>query len=222
MRGELSSVRLLDTTTNAETDLPCTKLVITAGAWTPKVFKALFPDSPIRIPVHSMSGYSLLVKSPHWSTDQGQEGCHAISTSALGGVYLFGRMGGEIYVSGINSVSTPLPELATQADMDESSITELKQVAKDLLEETNEKYDIEVTRKALCFRPMTSSGEPILARIPDGNLGKTKTRVGAEGGVYIATGNGPWGISQGLGMGKITAELVEGYPLSANVDRLGI
>lgn len=39
VRDELSSIRIADTQTSTETDLPCTRLIITAGAWSPQVFK---------------------------------------------------------------------------------------------------------------------------------------------------------------------------------------
>lgn len=39
VRDELSSIRIADTQTSTETDVPCTRLVITAGAWSPQVFQ---------------------------------------------------------------------------------------------------------------------------------------------------------------------------------------
>ena len=39
VRDELSSVRIADTLSSTETDIPCTRLIITAGAWSPQVFE---------------------------------------------------------------------------------------------------------------------------------------------------------------------------------------
>lgn len=39
VRDELSSIRIADTHSSTETDVPCTRLIITAGAWSPQVFK---------------------------------------------------------------------------------------------------------------------------------------------------------------------------------------
>ena len=48
------------------------------------------------------------------------------------------------------------------------------------------------------------------------------TLGGAEGGVFLAAGHGPWGISQSLGTGKVMAEMVEGTELSAKIGMLGM
>ena len=43
-----------------------------------------------------------------------------------------------------------------------------------------------------------------------------------DGGVFIAAGHGPWGISHSLGTGKVMAEMLEGEELSADVGALGM
>lgn len=79
----------------------------------------------------------------------------------------------------------------------------------------------EVTDYTQCFRAVTSSGRPIVSRIPDQKLGGGfKTRPGAEGGVFMAAGHGAWGISQAPGTGLCMAELVEGRQTSANITAL--
>lgn len=59
-----------------------------------------------------------------------------------------------------------------------------------------------------------------MGRIPDENLGNTTTRGGADGGVWLATGHGPWGISLSLGSGKVMAEMIQGRPISVGVSGL--
>jgi glycine/D-amino acid oxidase-like deaminating enzyme len=71
-----------------------------------------------------------------------------------------------------------------------------------------------------CFRPVTSSGRPIVSRIPDEKLGGIKTKDGGNGGVYIAAGHGAWGISHAPGTGLVLSELMEGRQTSAKVDAL--
>lgn len=85
--------------------------------------------------------------------------------------------------------------------------------------------DLEVLREGLCFRPVTDTGRPIVSRVPDNALGsglKSDTSApGRErGGVFIATGHGPWGISQSLGTGRVMADLVDGIKPSVNIDAL--
>lgn len=83
--------------------------------------------------------------------------------------------------------------------------------------------DLEVAKEGLCFRPVTPWGLPIVSRIEDRILGDgVGTRSGRYGGVFIATGHGPWGISLSLGTGKVLAEMVQGRKLSADVGALGL
>jgi glycine/D-amino acid oxidase-like deaminating enzyme len=136
------------------------------------------------------------------------------------------RMGGEIFVGGLNSETTPLPRLATDTKVDPKAIAELKKVTVKLMglaapnREETEKDDLEVTKEALCFRPVTRSGTPILARIEDERLGNSIKMV-KGGGVFVATGHGLWGISLSLGTGKIMAEMVQGVKTRVRVDGLG-
>jgi glycine/D-amino acid oxidase-like deaminating enzyme len=220
MRDELSSIRILNTSTNAVSEIPCTRLLISAGAWSQQVFSTLFPNSNLELAISSLAGHSLVVRSPRWGKGQEVNGCHAVFTTDEAGYSpeIFSRIGGEIYIAGLNSVSLPLPELATESRIDESSIAKLKMTAERLLGEE----DLEVVRKGLCFRPVTKRGTPILARIEGERLGSVGTRGTREGGVFIAAGHGPWGISLSLGTGKVMSEMIEGKETSADVRRLGL
>ena len=153
-------------------------------------------------------------------------GCHAIFTTMSSGFSpeIFSRIGEEIYVAGLNDASIPLPETATDAKIDSKSVSELKAVAQKLLgKDGTDVSDLEVLREGLCFRPVTNTGVPILARAPDEELGeRLETRLPPDGGVFVAAGHGPWGISHSLGTGKIMAEMMEAQHLSADVRRLGL
>jgi glycine/D-amino acid oxidase-like deaminating enzyme len=71
-----------------------------------------------------------------------------------------------------------------------------------------------------CFRPVTSSGRPIVSRIPDEMLGGIKTRGDAQGGVYVAAGHGAWGITHAPGTGLVLAEMLQGRTPSAKIEAL--
>lgn len=175
--------------------VPCTRLVLTAGCWTPRVFSTLFPSAKTRIPVTQLAGHSLLLKSPRWSAEHEEKGCHAVfATDNLGfSPELFSRIGGEIYISGLNSTAIPLPEVSTDAKISDEAVQQLKQVANRMLGLPGQE-DLEVLREGLCFRPVTNSGRPIISRIPDNKLGGGfSTRGGGEGGVFVAAGHGAWG-----------------------------
>ena len=96
--SSLSSIRILNTETKTETDIPCAKIVIAAGAWSPQVFSTLFPTSKTKIPISSLAGHSLVVRSPRWGKEFEEGGCHAVFASDEEGwaPELFSRIGGEI------------------------------------------------------------------------------------------------------------------------------
>lgn len=221
--GAISSVRI--DKNGKEIELPCSRLIITAGAWTPKVFADLFPKSSTKIPVTSLAGHSLVVRSPRWSAEHEDTGCHAVFSTDVGGFSpeIFSRVGGEIYVAGLNSSSLPLPESGSVARVDDKSMQQLKTVARKMLGlPEGEEDDLEVVREGLCFRPVTGGGLPIVAKIPDQLLGGVKTGSAGHGGVFVAVGHGPWGISQSLGTGKVMSELVEGVATSADITALSV
>lgn len=220
--GELSSIRILNTRTKIESDLPCTSVLIAAGAWSPQVFSTLFPASKKKLPLSSLAGHSLVIRSPSWP-DEKEADSHAVFATEEGGYCpeIFSRAFGEIYLAGLNSSTIPLPALPGEAWIDEAAIATLEKTAQRILVREKES-DLEIVRKGLCFRPVTARGTPILGRIPDEDLGGIKTKEGGQGGVWLASGHGPWGISMSLGTGKVMAEMMQGKPTSASVGRLAL
>ncbi|KAK0749608.1 FAD dependent oxidoreductase [Schizothecium vesticola] len=229
VRGELAGVRIVDEKLGIETDLPCTRIIIAAGVWSEKVFRGLFRHSKLRMPVGSLAGHSLVLRSPRWKGVEGDE-CHAIYTTHGEGFApeIYARLGGDIFIGGVNSSDLPVPEVPGKAEVYGREIARLKKTTKALLGSTeadggSDDSDLEIVRQALCFRPVTPRGTPIISRVPDEHLGVAMaTRPGAEGGVYVATGHGPWGISMALGTGVVLAELAQGRPLSVDISALGL
>ncbi|KAF2724902.1 FAD dependent oxidoreductase [Polychaeton citri CBS 116435] len=221
--NEISAVRIRYFG-KSEHKIPCTRLLIAAGAWTPEVFEQLFPTSRIDIPVSSLAGHSLVVKSPRWAQEHEASGCHAIFSTSQDGFSpeIFSRVGEEIYLAGLNDSTIPLPESPDKAPIDPQAIAALKRVAGRLLgKDGTDVSDLQMMREGLCFRPVTNKGVPILAKVKDEDLGGVETKHGPNG-VYIAAGHGPWGISHSLGTGKVMQEMIEGVSLSANVDMLSL
>lgn len=225
MDGSLSGVRIAHAN-GTEHKIPCTRLLITAGAWTPRIFEQLFPHSPLHLPISSLAGHSLVVKSPRWTKEQESQGCHAIfaspSSSGASSSWspeIFSRVGEEIYIAGLNSPTTPLPDLPGDAKPDPAQVAEVKRVTQRLLGD-----DMQVIREGLCFRPVTATGNPILARIKDEDLGgRISTLESPNGGVFVCAGHGPWGISLSLGTGLVMSEMLVGKEeLSCDVRGLGI
>lgn len=239
--GTITGVQIVNLQTQEESTIPCTNLIISAGPWTPQVFKNLFPSSQKDFPVAPLPGYSLVVRSPRYTTEhervENNSRSHALFTTHPNSCgfcpEVFSRQGGEIYIAGLNPTDVPFPEKAeeTRKFMNKNELLRLKEVAVRLMgrladenaastDDVPNLDDLEVVREGLCFRPVTSRGTPIITRVNNENLGKG-LRTGS-GGVFVAAGHGPWGISLSLGTGKVVAEMVEGISTSANVSRLAI
>ncbi len=226
--GELIGVRVAGTKAPfVDTELPCTRLIITAGSWTGQVFRTLFPRSELKIPIESLAGHSLVLKSPRWHAGLEGNGCHAVFTTHNEGFCpeMFSRIGGHIYFAGLNSSALTLPDAAAgKATPCGESLAQLRQAAREILGPVSGAEagdDLEVVREGLCFRPVTPWGAPIVSRIRDEDLGAgTVTRSGPEGGVFVSAGHGPWGIAMGLGTGVVLAEMTQGREPSVDVGTL--
>ena len=245
--GTVTSVKVVNLNTRQESIIPCANLVVCTGPWTPHTFKELFPLARASIPVSPLAGYSLVVRSPRHTLAHEREKyggcCHAVfathPVSCGFSPEIFSRQGGNIYIAGLNDSDIPLPERAedTVKLRDKADMAKLKAVAVRLMgrlpggtdESTDDTVnidDLEVVREGLCFRPVTRRGTPVVSKVVPSLLGnKVYTRseqTNANGGVFVATGHGPWGISLSLGTGKVVAEMIEGTKASADVSGLGI
>lgn len=247
--GTITGVRIEDLKTGKKTTLPCTNLVISAGPWSHRVFKGLFPASTKSIPVSHLAGYSILLHSPRYTEERGPDLENARSNAVFTtqpdscgfSPEIFSRQGGELYVAGLNPPDIPFPKRAedTRKLMKRDDIDRLKNVAVQLLgkfagtkavPDIPNTDDLEVVREGLCFRPISSRGTPIISKIDDACLGKGISTGSKDqdvtgrnaGGVFVAAGHGPWGISLCLGTGRVITEMIDGMVTSVNIRRLSI
>ncbi|KAF4982326.1 hypothetical protein FZEAL_2025 [Fusarium zealandicum] len=213
---ELSHVRIGYTDSSSETEIPATRVLICAGCWTPQVLDSMFPGSSVRIPVMSLAGHSIVVRNPAQLDDVFHSVYCSLDTFSP---EVYARPNGDIWLGGVNTANTPLPLLATGARTADAPLEELKATARLLIRSEGE---LEVVRAGVCFRPVTRRGTPYIARIMDDDLRQGyRTRGGQQGGVFVATGHGPWGISLSLGTGKVMAEMMQSRELSADISALG-
>ena len=239
--GTITGVSIVSRDSKKESTIPCTNLVLSMGPWTPQVLKDLFPSSTISLDISPLAGYSLVVRSPRYTlkhqrnVHRGQS--HAVFTT-LPSSYgfspeIFLREGGEIYIAGLNP-TIKLPSRAEDINRlsDPREMQKLKDVAVRLLgglaknteeaaDETTNLDDLEILREGLCFRPVGSTGVPTIGKIDNLALGGG-TRASPRGGVFIAAGHGPWGISLSLGTGKIISEMIKKQKTSVNVTGLAV
>ncbi|KZT25072.1 FAD dependent oxidoreductase-like protein superfamily [Neolentinus lepideus HHB14362 ss-1] len=211
----LTGIQITHSPTQETLDLACDSLVLACGAWTTLAYRTLFPSSSRAPHISSLAGHSVVLKSAKWSGTPEEEanGCHAVFTTHPSGFSpeIFSRVGGDIWLGGLNDSSLSLPELATGVKIDRDSIKTLVDVGKWLCGD-----EVEVLREGLCHRPVTKTGVPFVGKIDEQNLGE-----GIKGRVFVASGHGPWGISLSLGTGKVVSELVVGKETSADISLLG-
>lgn len=250
-RGILKGLKLKSTASHhgAEatlSEIECKDVVISAGAWTPGVFSMLFPHSNLRIPISPLAGHSIVVKSPRYKTpfvDVAQRRigggsdnwlCYSIYCApgrhwsyAPEAYARLARNGEtELWLGGLNDSTLPLPDLAVDAKgmIDPESTKSLRKTTVQLAGLSKEgddlnQDDLETVREALCFRPISNSGNPVIGRVTEKDLGGVKV---GDGGVWIASGHGPWGITLSLGTGLVMTELLSGKKTSADIKSLQV
>ncbi|KAL4995605.1 FAD dependent oxidoreductase [Aspergillus recurvatus] len=239
--GTLTSIKIFNYNTKTESILPCTSLIIAAGSWTPRVFSSLFSSSTTLFSIYPLAGYSLVIRSPRYTERHKKElngESHAVFTthppSCGFSPEIFSREGSEIYIAGLNSRDIPVPERVEDLKEryhDEKEIQKLKNVTVRLMgklpvgktESTDEianTNDLEILREGLCLRPVAERGVPFVSKVDDSALGGVKTAK--NGGVFVAAGHGPWGISLALGTGSVVADLVRGVKPKVDIDGLGV
>lgn len=211
--GVLSGVYITESGT--EKLVPCQKILIACGVWSSVAFNELFPSASISLPITSLSGHSLVLRSSGWKPED-TSNCHAIFTTSPDGwsPELFSRRGGELYLAGLNSSIIPVPELASETVAQEGDIEVMIKTARILLGN-----DVEVIKTGLCHRPVTNTGVPILGKVPSAHIGLGD--VDGPDGIYVASGHGPWGITLSLGTGKVMAEMMTGKRTSIDISTLG-
>jgi glycine/D-amino acid oxidase-like deaminating enzyme len=239
--GVVTGVKIISLDSKQESIIPCTNLVLSVGSWTPQVLRDLFPASRVSFDISPLAGYSLVVRSPRYTMEHERNvyhgGSHAVFTthppSCGFSPEIFLREGGEIYIAGLNSTTMKLPPSAadTKQLFDSAEMQKLKDVAVrlmgDLAKGTTESTDeivntddLEVIREGLCFRPVGVTGVPTIGRVDDHSLGGV--RADPKGGVFIASGHGPWGISLSLGTGKVVSEMIKKQKPSVDVSGLAV
>ncbi|KAJ6191049.1 hypothetical protein N7519_001070 [Penicillium mononematosum] len=241
VNGTIVAVKIVSLDSMKESIIPCTNLVLSMGPWTPQVLRDLFPSSQVSFDITPLAGYSLVFRSPRHTLEHEKNvyrgNSHAVFTTHLPSCgfspEIFLREGGEIYIAGLNNPSMKLPRRAedTSQLFDPSEMQRLKHVAvrlmgllpkgmKEATEDTANTDDLEIIREGLCFRPAGNTGVPTIGRVGDSSLGGVKANP--RGGVFIAAGHGPWGISLCLGTGKVVSEMIKKQKLSVDVSGLAV
>ncbi|KAK0564546.1 hypothetical protein OC844_001646 [Tilletia horrida] len=196
--------RVLSLTKGKEEAVPFTKLVVAAGPWSGQLLQKMCGfDAGI---ITNLPGHSVIIEPtqplPAEALFADIRGVPASDVTL--GPELFVRPDSTVYAAGENT-GEALPQDLHDDAFDEDAI---KRLLKACALISPALAQGRVLSKALCYRPMTDRGNPIISAVP------------GEEGIFLLSGHGPWGISLGPGSGKVMAELLLGKTLSAEISAL--
>ena len=145
--------------------MPCHSLVLSAGPWSDRLLKQLFPSSRIHIPfdIDSTSGNHLVLKIPGY--EGGRSHCDQIFLEGVIGqkVDISDFIEGSLYVGGYIAKAEQLPETVMEVKPQEDSVREMKMIAMGFLASSNNS-DIEVLDVGRAYRPFLTMRRPIIAK----------------------------------------------------------
>ena len=128
------------------------------------------------------------------------------------------RNDGTIWACGRRNLTAKLPPSGLSTKPDEEMIEELKDRARTWLfsdYKCIEKHTdrIELVSKGRAFRPATKSGLPVISEVKASDLTcdtiETTSREGSSG-VYLGWGHGSYGLTLGMGTGKVMGQVMHG------------
>jgi glycine/D-amino acid oxidase-like deaminating enzyme len=214
----------------------CDDLVFAAGTRTPQLVRELFPYFGRDFHETTNSGNWIIVKSA--TTMKHQMRAEVILDDVVDHQLEFvGRENQTthdfvIWVCGLNNEETKLGNVDDQAEPDEDAINRLRDYAAQFLlnGESAQQEGLEVLEKGRTYRPTIDRELPILTSVSCSDLNGSRIskeqphrgqRDCAKSGVWVCTGHGKYGITLGLGSGKLMSQMILGEKLDLDVAALG-
>lgn len=218
--NDLLSLDVLDEYKRS-TVLKSDKLIIAAGPWTPASFKRVFPQSSVK--------FDPVISAGEWFVFENPE---PLSKRSVGAVYLdkivgqklefAGRNDHTIWATGEKSQFGEVPDLGHVPTPDPSSLAKLRNYSDTfLIRPHGPKQELRVIGRGRAYRPATQSQLPIIASVPDCRLSGNQGENGNTS-VYINSGHGSYGVTLGMGSGKLISQIVLGHPTDLNVSKFGL
>ncbi|KND89974.1 hypothetical protein TOPH_05321 [Tolypocladium ophioglossoides CBS 100239] len=197
------------------TRIDCKQLLLACGPWTPTVYERLFPSSTIHLQWTTNAGDWILCKNPCLTT---QGSVAFVSFNGLiGEKFEFaGRNDGTIWACGRRNLTAALPSPSQLDTPDQKVIEELRGRAREWLNwgcNCAEKHanDFQVVDQGRAFRPATKSGLPIMSEVLSSDISTkgTEDSQAATGSsqVFVCWGHGSWGLTLGMGSGKLMSQV---------------
>ena len=221
--NRLQALSLMDKNGKQST-LKCDNLVLAAGPWTPVVFKTLFPQSPIKIEAVIDAGDWIIFENAEQS-----------SVTSIAAVY-FDEIVGEklefasrndqkVWVTGEKSHIGTLPKVGDAPEPDEKVLLKLLAYATRCLKHKHgDEHGLHVVKQGRSFRPETPSRLPIITAVPGCKLTTQETTIASDDGrpsVFINSGHGSYGVTLGMGSGKVMSQIIMGIESDVDLSKMG-
>ena len=213
-------------------EISCDNLVLAAGAWTPRLYKKLFPSSDADFCPKTNSGNWLVVKSPAKPLIHNR--CEIIFDDYVEHQLEFvGRNDGTIWISGLDNRVKRLGDVKGSEVPDEDAFSMLSGYARRFLlaSEMEEGDDPDVLATGRTYRPTIDRELPIIAHVDprklcpvnqtDGNC-PVGDLDGPPGGVFVCSGHGRYGITLAMGSGRLMSQMIMGDATDFDVSKLGL
>lgn len=199
--------------------ITCDKLVFAAGPWTPTLLKALFPESSV--------SFDPVISAGDWIACEYPVGA---STQPVSAVYFndivdhklefAGRNDGYVWVTGQKSQKGEVPPLEIPAQADAASIAKLTTYAERFLKHPQQsEKGLPVVSQGQAYRPETQKQRPVIGPIPvcklfvDGSF-----KDGSN--VLVNAGHGSYGVTLGMGSGKIMSQMILGGEMDLDISHM--
>ena len=218
--------------------IPCRTIVLAAGPWSNRVFRQLFPGAKISIPMNptETAGNHFRVKAPGWNpeSEKYKKSVQVYYTNVTPDGSRFdvtSFTNGDLYIGGWGAIPERIPDLATSVHAQPEMIKAMIPATKRYVKVDPDK-DLDYFDAGRCYRPTTAVGRPIITKVDWNLLAKTSSSKASPecsskdskviGGLFINTGHGSSGVSQGPGSGKVVSDLVLGKTPSVDLSGLGL
>ncbi|KAF5591113.1 FAD dependent oxidoreductase [Fusarium pseudoanthophilum] len=188
------------------------QLLLACGPWTPTVYERLFPSAPVHLQRTTNAGDWIIFKNPCLTIPQ--------STAFVSFEPLIrekfefaGRNDGTIWVCGRRNFDATLPSPGQSDEPDKDLIHGLSGYARKWLYlnctcHKGDCDDVQILNKGRAFRPATKTGLPAMSEIKSSDI--TPKHASLPTGIYVCWGHGSWGLTLGMGSGRVMSQLMRG------------
>lgn len=206
--------------------LPCQKLVITAGPWTPSLVKSIFPASTLDLHPSTNVGDWVVLENKN-SIDARTRSVVFMNEIVDEKLEFAGRDDGSIWVCGRRSHTAELPSPNVVAEPDTSVISDLMDYSRRFLHlgqdgQRGGSSDLSILATGRSFRPSTVSGLPFISEIPSRLLLSSEGALSTSSGVFVCYGHGSYGMSLGMGSGKLMAQLIHNEQTDIDISKFKV